>query len=439
MSSKAYKYLYEPEMYIVFPDKTKIKVNVINKLTKQFNYALTFFPIYECDCLVPLKYMTKIRTNQDTLYVILTIKKIKYKANGTSLKSEKTEIVLNHAFVPFFTPDSFNSMVSSEQENPTDSNSPNTTYNTGAATSTHLKFSLFSIAGLAANKKILNYVADECDVGTMIKFLIEQTDIESCIIDKPDNEDTYKNLIVTPHNLKTALDELQVRYGIYANGLSTFYDPPVLYVMNKFTLNHDHEKDKPNKLIFKCYVKNANNIIGYSNALENDDKSIEYTVSCAPKPTNEDLVASEIEGNEIIFSNITLTTNMMTFKDGKVDSFNYPTTSLTSDIMNHKKTGNRSLVDYDDTNNPYNISAFLKSKNLGTLVTIPLIFGVDLDTFKPNTSITITVVDDKERDAEFSGLYSVLSGSIEYTRSRPDDSSMVCAVRDLLLSRMDSE
>ena len=431
--AKQYRYTYAIDMKFIFPDKSKFSVPVINKLTKHFNFAMNFFPIYECDCVVPLKEMTKIRSNQNVLYVILEITKRKFRSEE-NIEPESTEIILNHAFVPFFTPECFNPYVSSEVENV----KAGSTDNPASSMGSRLKFALYSVNGLAANKKLLNYVADEADVGTMIKFLIDKTDIERCIIDKPDNTDTYKNLVVTPHNINMALKELQTRYGVYANGLSAFYDPPTLYVMNKFSLKHDYEKDKPNKLIFNCHTTNPGLQIGITPVLENDDKSLDYKVTCAPKALNQDVANSEILGNEVIFSNITLTTNMMEFEEGKISSFSFPTSTIKSDSISHEKTGNKSLVDYDETNNPYNISALLKSANLGTLIVINRIIGVDLETFKPNTTITLNVVDDNVRNNEFAGVYSIVSGSITYAKNRPDIEDMICAVEGLVLSRMDS-
>ena len=78
--AKQYRYTYAIDMKFIFPDKSKFSVPIINKLTKHFNFAMNFFPIYECDCVVPLKEMTKIRSNQNVLYVILEITKRKFRS-----------------------------------------------------------------------------------------------------------------------------------------------------------------------------------------------------------------------------------------------------------------------------------------------------------------------------------------------------------------------
>lgn len=429
--AKQYRYTYSIDMTFIFPDKTKIPVKVINTLTKHFNYSLNFFPIYECDCVVDVKDMTKIRSNQNILYVIVEITKNKFKT-GDFGTPEVTEVVLNHAFVPFFTPDSFNGYINSEIESEGAS-----TVNVAATMGARLKFALYSVIGLSANKQILNYVADECDVGTMVKFLIDKSNIENCVIDKPDNEDTYKNLIVTPHNLNMAIKELQIRYGIYANGLTNFYDPPTLYVMKKFSLHHDYAKDKPNKMIFDCYISNPALQAGINPVTEEKDKTLKYLVSCAPEPLNNEIANSEMMGNEVIFSNITLTTNMMNYENGELKDFSYPTTALKSDIVKHEKTGVKSVIDYDEINNPYNFTASLKQANLGTLVFLRRIIGIDLETFKPNSSVTISIKDDEIRNNEYSGIYSVISGSIVYSKQRPDDETMICGIEGLVLSRMD--
>lgn len=426
-----FKYTYTINMTFIFPDKTKIEVPVINTLTKHFNFPLNFFPIYECDCVVGVRDMTKIRINQNVIYVVIEIIKNKYNISD-NIKPVSTEEVLNHTFVPFFTPDSFNPLVSGDVES-----EKNDTFNVAATMGSRLKFALYSVVGLSANKQMLNYVGNECDVGTMLKFLIDRSNVEKCIIDKPDNEDEYTNLIVTPHNLNMAIKELQTRYGIYSNGLTNFYDPPVLYVMKKFSLSHDYEKDKPNKMIFDCYVSNPALQSGINPVTEEEDKTLRYLVSNAPQPFNLDISMSELMGNEVIFSNITLTTNMMTYEEGELKESAYPTTSIKSDIVKHEKTGFKSIVDYDEINNPYNFTSALKQANLGTLVTIQRIIGVDLETFKPNSLVTINIKDDETRNSEYSGIYSIVSGSIIYSKSRPDDDIMMCGIEGLILSKID--
>lgn len=435
--TKSFKYLYNMEITLMFGDKSKLVIDNINTIIKHFNYPLNFFPIYECDCVVPIKYTTKIRSNQDQIYAILTITKLKYKSVSNAYSEpEETEVILNHTFIPFFTPDSFSEYVNNEVEM-NENGGPLTTTNPASTLTCRLKFAMYSAIGLSSNKKLFNFVADECDVGSMIKLLIDKSDVESCIIDKPDNEDKYKNLIITPHNLRGALRELQTRYGIYANGITEFYDPPTLYVLNKFSLDHDYAKNKPNKIKINCFSGSPGVSAGVSTVDESDNVAA-YTISGFPKAVNEDLSMSELMGNEILFSNITLTTNMLQFQDGELKSFDFPTSSIVSDIINHKKSGNKKIVDYDDINNPYNYSAAMKAANLGSMIVMPSIAGIDFDSIKPNTSITISIVDDTTRDNEFSGKYSVIAGSIILQKARPDDETVVCAIEGLTLSRMES-
>ena len=129
---------------------------------------------------------------------------------------------------------------------------------------------------------------------------------------------------------------------------------------------------------------------------------------------------------------------MMTFEGGELKEFNEPTESLNSDVVRHKKTSAKTIVDYDETNNPYNITSLLKSSNLGTLVTIDSIIGIDPESFKPNSNITIKIIDDNKKDEELSGVYSLLSGSISFERAKPDEDKIICGISNIVLSRMES-
>lgn len=424
-----YVYSYLPRLTFVFPNGVKVESHVIKSIVKHFGFTINFFPIYECECLVPLQFTTLFRVNQNSVYAILEIKK--ERRSGTAIES--SEVILNHIFVPFFTPDSFNEFINTDIEKQRGNST-----NEASMLTADLKMALYSATGLAANKKLLNFVAEDCDVGTMMKFLVDQTDIEKVLIDKPDNETAYSNLIITPHNINLALKELQVRYGIYNNGMTCFYDPPILYIMNRYSLTHDHEDKKPNKILIKSLVKNPANNIGVSKVTEKKDGTIEYFSTAMPSPVNQDVSLSEIFGNEVIFSNITLTTNMVSMKEGKFDNAIYPTQAIRSDSVRHDMTGVKSIVDYDEINNPYNINAVVKSANLSTLISIARINGVDVETIAPNTSVILSIEDDKIRAQEYNGNYSIIAGELVYEKSRVDDQTMLCAARNIVLSRMDS-
>ena len=98
----------------------------------------------------------------------------------------------------------------------------------------------------------------------------------------------------------------------------------------------------------------------------------------------------------------------------------------------------KTIVDYDEINNPYNITSLLKSSNLGTLVTIDSIIGIDPESFKPNSNITVKITDDDKKDGELSGVYSLLAGSISFERAKPDEDKIICGISNIVLSRMES-
>ena len=71
-------------------------------------------------------------------------------------------------------------------------------------------------------------------------------------------------------------------------------------------------------------------------------------------------------------------------------------------------------------------------------MTIDSIIGIDPESFKPNSTITIKITDDNKKDAELSGVYSLLSGSITFERTNPDEDRIICGISNIVLSRMDS-
>ncbi|MGL4950071.1 MAG: hypothetical protein ACRC5M_06785 [Anaeroplasmataceae bacterium] len=430
---------YDIQMKMIIPNYEVIDIPIVNKVVKHSFFNSNFMPVYECECIVDAKHMTKIRSNQDLLFVTMTITmESKPSDQADTSNNTRSRIILSeYTFAAFFAPNSFSPFMGSDLDiSPLLEPTVKTAF-----TGRNLKMALYPMTGLNGNKKLLNFIGDECDVGTMIKFLIEKCNFEGYIIDKPDNENVYKDLVIPPRSIKGALFEMQTRYGVYRNGIRIFYDPPVLYVLNKYATSHDTTADKNNIVHFNAYIanpsKNSGNATMLTASSKSDMMTTGYIFNATITPLNDDVSLSEIIGDKLTFSNITLSTNMVNMKDGEVDSISSPTVTLDSDIVSHAMSGMKQVVDYDELNNPYNMSAFIKSANLGTLITISKLHGMSEEDFKPNTIIKLTIKDDDIRANEYNGLYSIVMCSIIYTKTKQDDSIMGTTIEGLVLSKMD--
>ena len=232
---KNVSYTYKIDLKFYLPKMDPIEPYMVTRLVKHFNYFDTFCSFYECEALIDRKYTEIIRNNQNVIYcnLIITLEKTEIVNMENKLNDEadknvtpfSTEEILNHTFIPFFTDNSFSDVTRPSNYN------QETTVDSGekilADDGTELEvvqsrdpvtnlpqkiiFALYSVTGLNINKTILNFVSGECDVGTMVKYLISSSNVEEAIVDKPDNDTTYQNIVVSPHNLNNAIKELYSR------------------------------------------------------------------------------------------------------------------------------------------------------------------------------------------------------------------------------------
>lgn len=438
-------YMYKIDLEFYLPNKDPIKPTMVKIIKKRFDYYNNFYPIFEVECLMDQVHMELIRNSQYAIYCSMKIEGLKYKGGSeekpteAELEAYETKSLLDHIFVPFFTKNSFSSLIRDKDTNPEENKAEEDngySTNPASALGRTMSFALYSVKGLKINKEILNVVGDKADVGTMIKYLISKIGVEEAIIDMPDNTEKYDDLVVPPKNINLAIKELQARYGIYNSALTVFYDPPCIYVLNKLSNDHDYDKDKINKILFNITVGNLMGSGSLSLIEEKDKTSIDYLISASIFKDNKDVYNSEVYGTELMFSNYTLSSIVATYKEGEADEFTNPVLSIITPNVKHKDTGNKIMVEYDELNNPYNMASVAKMMSMHTIIKLSKLNGVNLESFLPNSIITIKVTDDDKYDEEFSDDYSIISGEMIFKRNSPTDERFLCSVDQLQLTNL---
>lgn len=461
---KNVSYTYKIDLKFYLPKMDPIEPYMVTRLVKHFNYFDTFCSFYECEALVDRKYTEIIRNNQNVIYcnLIITLEKTEIVNMENKLNDEadknvtpfSTEEILNHTFIPFFTDNSFSDVTRPSNYN------QETTVDSGekilADDGTELEvvqsrdpvtnlpqkiiFALYSVTGLNINKTILNFVSGECDVGTMVKYLISSSNVEEAIVDKPDNDTTYQNIVVSPHNLNNAIKDLQARYGIYNSGLCVFYEPPTFYVLKKITTEHDRSDKQYSTLKLNIYCNPSTSLTNIAAAIESENgKSLEYNMNTVLERSNIDIYNSELMGNEFLYSNYALSTSVIKYKKGLAQGTNTPIVSIVMPNVKHKSTNNKVIVEYDELNNSFNMASVAKNMSLHTTVKIKEMFGIREDTFRPNSIFLLSVKDDQDKNDELNGLYSILKGDIEYRRISSSENTYTCKVINIFMSGVDDK
>ena len=189
------------------------------------------------------------------------------------------------------------------------------------------------------------------------------------IIDSPDNNSVYSNLIVEAGELKDAIKNVQYNYGIYSKGLQLFYDDGILYVLNKCNNQHSYQKDEMNLITVKINERtdrpDANDFvivgkdgIGYerrSKLMKEDYESVEgiYT------------------GDKFVYSNYGSIINSG-FGGDNGTTFVSPLNEVVKPRKSRVDVGVKKIVDYDMLNN-YFTNSLYEENNINNNQNINLI------------------------------------------------------------------
>jgi hypothetical protein len=102
--------------------------------------------------------------------------------------------------------------------------------------------------------KEFSFQMPDSTVKDAILYIATISGIESVMFVEPDNTETIENLVVPPMcTFKSAIEHIQLTYGVYYKGLGYYYDEGVLYVYPKY-------ETVPSVPIPGCALGNVNNI-----------------------------------------------------------------------------------------------------------------------------------------------------------------------------------
>jgi hypothetical protein len=428
-------FAYEIKLQFFIDKSDPIIPFQIKSLVKKFDYYEKFHPVFEANLLMAARWMLPIFKNKHNIYCNLKLTQklfTKGQTEGDSLESVSESILFDHVFIPFFTPNSFSNIINKEEvaivgDETEEDKSPG--YKEMVCT-------LYSLEGLIGNKSTLNAVLTNgeagVDPGTALRYMFENISFKEIIVDKPDNLSKYKAIIIPQHNIATAIKDLQVRYGIYIGGVSVFFDPPILYILNKFTSVHDFKEETVHNNIFHI-IADPSRAGGLTEATYLENKDLEYTLAAVPQKNDEDVYTAELYGNYFAFTNYALAKRTISFTNGEFTEFNRPILTIKSPSDKHIMTGEKISVEYDELNNVWNMAAFAKTMSPHITLHFPTIQGVSYDTFHPNSSFLLKFNDDLEKDREIGGKYGIIKGALKFTKVSQESDQYDLSAHNILL------
>ena len=409
------------------------------------NYVNDFLPKLIIQCSVDERYLKLIHANQDRIICNVKIYKeihsVAYYdiSKGTTLISnnlwaENNYVVLFEKGLPqialkgtsyFNEETAIQYQELQKRENKTDS-SHNTSKTTMGSDVVNLTCTLFELDDRRINKIIINdhiISATVADGLATIITLISNSDKKQMkvgqIVDPPDNTIQYKEMWLLPLNLAGSLRALQRIYGVYKHGMILFLDNGLLYILKKYSTEHEYAKWQPPYTIINLSQKpgtadsfpfpvNINTKIGNVPSYRSNNRL---------KTNNKDMETSESVAEKMVFTNTNLLSTMVSTKKGKAETKNPGFQVLTKASKGHRETGVKMLYDYDELNNPYNIYEFFQ--DLSNHNTFALtIKGSNPDDFSPNKKIILKITDDDDKNKTFGGDYCITSAIFSF---RPAD------------------
>ena len=443
MDKGSFLYAYVPEANIILKDNKKLKINKIRSQAKMLDFFDNFLPIWKTTFNISIYNLHKLKENLGSVYINLVLYLQKY-TSGVTGQNEPyaTSKSMGRIFVPFIDPKVFDSKLSESVVNEAN-NSTIYDKNPTSAAEISIEATLYDITGLLMNKTMVNAVLanvsdnDGINVATAISYVLKLVDdniqgYDGCIIDSPDNTDLYKEIILPPkQTIKSALTDLQNRYGIYTNGLTTFFDNGILYILDRFKTSHEYKENEYRKIHLQI---NTNITESMPTVItEKDEDELTISTTTIPKDIDLDIVNSEIIGNKTIITSYGMTHNAVEYKDGKFSKFNTPIQVIEKPGKSHTETGNKIQLEYDELNNPYNVSAILRSTSPQTYLEIPEIDNIPIDIFRPNIIFNLSFPKDQERNHKYAGDYVMSSGTIMLQCPSETDNRLTTKIVNLTL------
>lgn len=274
-----------------------------------------------------------------------------------------SEIQFSSTFEPIFDKNAFPDKFNDDSEielSDTDSNKSKLS-NIDSPTLV-INISFFNIVPQNAMKNLYNVVfASGTSMWDVLNFVCSETNLDY-IADKPVNLNDQSEVIIPPLNLIQTLNYLQENYGLYENGIQPFIDfDNILYVLDKYGSSHDMKKDdKPITHIYVYDADYAGEAMSLKRFEENSDKAPVYAGTPIINNNDDEILKGELIGNDYVFSSLGQGLNAVSYDDNnKVspDTVKEVAIVLKRNTETHSSSGEKTIVDYDEMNNIYNMSS----------------------------------------------------------------------------------
>ena len=421
-----YLYKWYVEFYNEKDTKTKIYPLSMDKFMIMNDYKNANIPVITARMRLKLKDIIKLKDWQKSCMVSITCKRHDMQKTGTgSYKELNSTIDFSTTLVPIFNSKTFKEKYDKEDIEERDNKSSAADLNVDSASVNMILLDPTSTNALKT--MFCQVVAPGNTVGTVMQWMFSEMPVTGVIVDPPDNSGEQPAILIPPMSFTQAMNHLQSVYGIYENGLLIYYDiDGNLYVLDKYSTEHEHEKDVSN--LTKLYMLDASeSTVGNTVRLKKKSSDdAQYTGVIILTYVGNEVLDGEMMGNTLIFSSFQQGIDAVTYEKQKVKSSTAKDVAmaLTRNKKTNELTGTKAMADYDELNNMYNMSSYFNEIESTSNKYIVELKNCVMTDFKPNTIIEMEF-EDTTKNNEQSGKYFLNKAMFSFSRIKTADQNKI--------------
>lgn len=440
MPSYYYKYQFD----ITFQIESRnmyFKPYSLIEFVKDCDYFNSFIPVFSMDVKIQDRNLLLLRTFDKELTVF--IKLIRWRGLNREEYTDKT-ILFESTFIPFYDKNRIPDYTSSNKKVKSDFTDMNQEYEIdtpGSINPVQIHMNLILKEHLLLKKVIHNYILGTKDKKvspiTAAAFILDQNpSINKYIMDPPDNTNDYDEILIKPGDLKNAIQQIQMNYGIYNKDILLFSDVNIFYMLNKLKHEHFGKKDE----IFTIGVLLDERVDKVnptdSSVVDEENKIVIYNRTGNLTKDDKETVLGEYIGDKIIYSNFDSVINSVFVRDKKTTLIS-PIKEIERPVKTHVSTGVKKIVDYDMLNNQFNMNSYMYSTCLGVPISF-MLTSVNYEDFTPNKRIKLNL-DNPESRKLYSGLYNIARAKYYFnnTTKPGEEFMMFCHCNLTLVNKTD--
>jgi hypothetical protein len=412
------QFIYTYQFEVVFyNDTVKVEPVLINHVHKESNFSENFNPIYLMSIDVKKTDLLLLKRHQKDLMASITLKSNQYMrlGSGESSGNEVTslissEIVSSGVFEPIFSQTAFDEKFKEEEienkELNIDDNWTSVSRDTDRAS---LDVQFEDIIAVNSKKTPFNLVVDKgATIGSILQYIIDVLPVKGALVDMPDNDYSLGETIIPPGNLVPTLKTMQYTIGIYENGLLAFYDDDILYILNKYAMEHECKENE--KIITNVYVTELDKMLGGVTVRGKDPVSQEptYIGPIIIKTQDNEVLSGELDGNNFIFSSFRQGLSAVKYHNNEpVSDMSKPVSMVMKrNIETYKHSIDKNIVDYDELANLYNMASYFNELESNVKQASLQLENINIIDFKPNKLVHLHFLD-LSKDIRLSGIYHI--------------------------------